>query len=415
MYKGLGSLVVKVTDVEKAKQWYRLVFDSKPVFDTSFMVAFQVGDSVLAFSSAPDGALNSNDCMVPYWEVEDIDAEFSRLLGLGATVHINPETVLNSRRATIIDPFGNIMGIRTTLKQTDALSVAQQPSQTAAAVALARAAAAIDERKEIKGPDNLAAIFLSEDVRTLLEDNTRIKSMLAGSAPGMYEYIVARTRYFDDIVQQALSNHTSQIVILGAGYDTRAYRFKDLIGNTTKIFELDIPTTQARKMDVLKQHHISIPEQLTFVPIDFTTQTLDAVLPRYGYEPRQKSLFVCEGLSYYLFKKDMDDMLLSIKNGSPTGSAVCFDYAAIWPEMMNAHGVKTIMETMHRKYAGENTNFGLERGNVESYLAEKGYTLGNHMTAEEMEKEYLTLEDGSLAGRVVGLFCFAYAVVSSGV
>jgi len=59
----------------------------------------------------------------------------------------------------------------------------------------------------------------------------------------MYEYLIARTAFFDDIVEQALRENIPQIVFLGAGYDSRPYRFKDLIKETS-IFELDIHTTQ---------------------------------------------------------------------------------------------------------------------------------------------------------------------------
>jgi methyltransferase (TIGR00027 family) len=238
------------------------------------------------------------------------------------------------------------------------------------------------------------------------------KEMRATHLPGMYEYVVARTSYFDNIVQQALQNNTSQIVFLGAGYDTRAYRFKDLIDSKTKIFELDIHTTQEQKIKLLNQNNISIPEQLTFVPINFNKETLESVLAKYGYGNGQTNLFIWEGVSYYLSSKEVDDILSFIKKSSAINSTVCFDYATFWPEMMDAHGVKELIETMKKKYSGETTKFGIERGKMKSFLAERGFKIIDHMTAEEMERKYLMLRDGSLAGKVIGIFCFAHASVS---
>ena len=69
-------------------------------------------------------------------------------------------------------------------------------------------------------------------------------------APGAYEFMIERTAFFDQIVRDALVRNLPQIVFLGAGYDTRPYRFKDLVLDT-RIFELDAPPTQFRKRKVL--------------------------------------------------------------------------------------------------------------------------------------------------------------------
>lgn len=156
-------------------------------------------------------------------------------------------------------------------------TVEQQPSQTAMGTATARAAAFHDERDEIRGPDYLAEIFISENMRTLLHDPVSIQSLMAQSMPGMYEYIVARTAYFDSVFKKALEDNISQIVFLGSGYDKRPYRFKDQITGT-RLFDLDIQTTQNHKLELLRQHKVAIPEQLTFVPINFNTQSLEDVL-----------------------------------------------------------------------------------------------------------------------------------------
>ena len=411
MYQGLRSLVYKVSDIEKAKNWYSRVFNTKPYLDMAVVVLFSIGDSILALSQSKGATIKSDDSVIAYWEVDDIDSEYKRLLELGATVHTEIDTVLNTKRATVIDPFGNIFGIRSRIADAGRQSVERKPSQTAMGVATARALAAVEDREEIRGHDYLAQIFLPEDIKASLKNAKIMREMMASRIPGMYEYITARTTYFDFIVEKALRENISQLVVLGAGYDTRAYRFKDLIKDT-KIFELDIHTTQQHKIKLLQQNNIPVPEQLTFVPINFNKETLEDVLFKAGYNKEKKNFFVWEGVTYYLAPKAVDDTLNFIKSTSSVGSTVCFDYSSHWPEMLEAYGVKKLIETMKNDYSGEKTRFAVERGKIESFFTDRGYEICDHLTAEEMERKYLTLRDGSLAGHVVGIFCFAQASVS---
>jgi methyltransferase (TIGR00027 family) len=409
MFQGLRGIIYKVSDIEKAKNWYSKVFDTKPIFDMPFAVVFSVGDSI--FGLTPTTTIKNDDSVIAYWEVDDIDSEYKRLLQLGATVHTEINIVFNRKRATVVDPFGNILGIRSTAVDAYKGTVEQQPSQTAMGAAIARAVAVIDEREEIRGHDYLAEIFLPENIKASLKDPAMMKEMMTNRMPGMYEYIFARTAYFDHIVEQALHENISQIVFLGAGYDTRPYRFKDLIKDT-KIFELDIYTTQEHKKKLLHQNNIFIPEKLTFVPINFNTETLADVLFKAGYNKDQKNLFIWEGVTYYLSPTAVDDTLYFIKSSSSIGSTLCFDYGAHWPERLNAYGVKKLVETMRTDYSGETTGFGIERGKIESFLTDRGYKMIDHLTAEDIERKFLTLRDGSLAGKVVGHFCFAHASIS---
>jgi methyltransferase (TIGR00027 family) len=414
MFQGLKSITYKVPDIEKARNWYSKVFDTKPFLDTSFGVIFLVGDSSFGLSPNTNTTIQVDDSVIAYWEVDDVDSEYKRLLQLGATVHTEIYIVLNRKIATVIDPFGNILGIRTTLVDANKQSVGQQPSKTAMRNATARAFGAIDEREEIRGHDYLAELFIPEHLKDPFKNPTMRKElmlMVKSETPGMYEYLNVRTAYFDNIFEQALREKFSQIVFLGAGYDTRPYRFKDLIKDA-RIFELDIHTTQQQKIKLLQQNNIPMPEQLTYVPINFNTETLEDVLFKTGYNKGQKNLFIWEGVTYYLWPKAVDDVFDFIKLSSSVGSTVCLDYQALWPEMLNAYGLKELSEHMRTNNPGESSRFGIERGKIESFLSDRGYKMIDHLTAEDMERKFLTRKDGSLAGHVVGLFCFAHAAVS---
>ena len=85
--------------------------------------------------------------------------------------------------------------------------------------------------------------------------------------------IVARERYIDDYLQSCIDDGLEQLVILGAGYDSRAYRFEKL--KRVKVFEVDHPATQRVKVARLKEALGELPENVVFVPIDFTKETLE--------------------------------------------------------------------------------------------------------------------------------------------
>lgn len=228
----------------------------------------------------------------------------------------------------------------------DNRSIENNPSETAMATATMRTLAAQDERAEIRGPDYLAELFLNEDRKSPLRDrNTRQWVLKNKVAPGMYEFMIVRTAYFDQVVAEALRENIPQIVILGAGYDSRACRFKDQIQDTN-IFELDALPTQQRKRDILRQAGIPLPKQLVFVPINFNTDDLEQVLVQAGFHPDEQTLFIWEGVTYYLSLEVVDGMLKSIRSISPAGSSLCFDYAALSRGALDEAGVKRVRQIM---------------------------------------------------------------------
>jgi methyltransferase (TIGR00027 family) len=295
---------------------------------------------------------------------------------------------------------------------TNKRSVEHQASETALVTATMRALAVFDEREEIRGRDYVAEIFLTEDRKRPLKDPAaRAWVMKNKITPGAYEFMLARTAFFDHIVEQALRDNIPQIVFLGAGYDSRPYRFQDLIQDT-RVFELDAQPTQQRKQELLHQASISIPERLAFVPINFNTDDLQDVLVGAGYNRNQKTLFVWEGVTYYLSTQAVDDILSFIRSDSPLGSSICFDYAALSPEVLSEDSAKKLRERLKSDHPAEPTRFGIREGELESFLSERGYHIIEHLTSQAMEQKYLTLRDGSLAGRLPALFRLVHATVA---
>lgn len=90
-----------------------------------------------------------------------------------------------------------------------------------------------------------------------------------------------------------------QLVILGTGYDTRAYRIKGL-KEKVKVFEVDHPGTQIIKKEKIREILGSLPEHVRYVSVDFEKERLGQRLIESRYDPSSKTLFVLEGLIYYI-------------------------------------------------------------------------------------------------------------------
>jgi methyltransferase (TIGR00027 family) len=290
-------------------------------------------------------------------------------------------------------------------------SVENQPSEPAMATATLRALAAHDSREEIRGADTFAEIFLTEDRKNPLKDITKRQWLMQNKiAPGAYEFMIARTAFFDQIVKDALVQNLPQIVFLGAGYDTRPYRFKDLMQGT-RIFELDAPPTQFCKREVLKNNAIAMPHELKFVPIDFRQENLQKVLLDAGFSRDKPALFVWEGVTYYLSSDTVDETLSAVRELSSRGGSICLDYASLSTEAFSEEGARKLHEHLKTNHPGEPTKFGIPRGTLESFLGERGYGVIECLCSSDMDTKYLTLRDGTLVGKVPTLFSLVHAAV----
>ena len=291
--------------------------------------------------------------------------------------------------------------------------VEQKPSETAMFAALRRTIANKEFADGKFGPDYLAEIFLPAHFRFFLKfakirGNTKEK--LDGFLPGLTEYMIARTAHFDNLFVGALEDRIPQIVLLGAGYDTRAYRFAEL-NYSTKIFELDIAPTQNMKKKCLKKARVKIPPQVIYGPIDFNRESLGDVLARAGYDHHEKTLFIWEGVSYYLSAEAVDATLDYVHRSSNDENAIAFDYTiSVSDENLDDYyGVREFAQTMQEQHANETLLFSIEEGRIGSFLEKRGLKLINQMNNNEIEKAYLTGDDGKLIGHITGHFRFVMA------
>lgn len=295
--------------------------------------------------------------------------------------------------------------------------VEQKHSETAIFGALHRAIANKEFRNERFGSDYLAEYFLPSHFKFFIKFKkirANVKNKFNKFLPGLHEYVIARTAFFDGIFIDALNKNIPQIVLLGAGYDSRAYRFANL-NSATKIIELDIAPTQNRKKECLKKAQIDIPKHVTLVPINFNKESLKDILEKAGYDNHEKTLFLWEGVSYYLESESVDATLKFVSHSSHNESVIALDYAiSISEENINYYGVKEFFQTMKKHHANEELMFAINEGKIESFLEQRGLKLVNHLGNKEIEKTFLLNENGSLKGQITGSFRFALASPNSG-
>ncbi len=194
-----------------------------------------------------------------------------------------------------------------------------QPSRTAWGAASHRAAHQVLERGFIF-TDPLALRILGADaaaaVRDAAKDPSRRKLRL---------FIAVRTRFAEDALAAAVARRgVRQLVVLGAGLDTYAYRTS--LGESLRIFEVDHPATQAWKRQRLAEAAIPAPRALTFAPVDFERETLADGLNAAGFDPAQQTFFTWLGVVPYLKEQAIFATLGFIAH-LPGGAHVVFDYA----------------------------------------------------------------------------------------
>ena len=291
--------------------------------------------------------------------------------------------------------------------------VEQKPSKTALFAALHRALANKECKNDRLGPDYLAENFLPPHIRFLIRFKTiraKVKNKLRAHLPGMHEYIIARTAFFDRVFMDALNEKIPQIVLLGAGYDTRAYRYEKM-NTATKIIELDISSTQDRKKNCLKKAQIEIPKKVTLVPVDFNKESLKTVLEKTGYENQKQTLFLWEGVSYYLEPESVDATLELVNYSSHSESLIVFDYSISVPKdkISNYYGLKELAQAMKKHNPDEKIKFVMDEGKIESFLEQRGLKIVKHMDNEQIEDTFLLDENGSSIGKITGNFCFVLA------
>jgi methyltransferase (TIGR00027 family) len=409
MFKYLKRIVYPVADLAEAKRWYSDILGKQPLFDAPFAAIFAVGDCSLSLTLAqpaagpmPDTgkspAVGSGSVAAPamavYWEVDDIETAVDQLISKGARLHTPIAAALNIRTARLIDPFGNILGLTDQGAAVAQQTVEKKPSDTAMTVAFCRALAAAEERGELRGPDDLAILFLGSEAKTLLATAQTKRWAIDNLVTSrLYGYFLARTAYFDDVFADHLRQGIAQVVLLGAGYDTRAIRYHGLLG-LARVFELDVATTQQAKREKLAAAGIQPPAALTYVPVNFEKDDLAMTLRQAGYDAQKPTLFIWEGVLYYLTKPAVEAVLGFIGQSAAPGSRLCFD---------------SLQEELQSVNPAEPFRFWMPAETMAAWLPRFGLRPIDTVEQPAMLSRYLPRIDGSVGEGCLDSFFFMLA------
>src|SRR5262245_17305878 len=285
-----------------------------------------------------------------------------------------------------------------------------QPSRTSITVAALRAFGAREPDPAVRNPDWLAERLIGQSQLALIKDHPVAAASQKDyrearrnrEVSGMANLLLIRTRFIDDHLRGAIEDGCSQVVILGAGFDTRAYRFTDLLKNKL-VIEVDYQSTQEIKRQRLADASISIPPNLRFAQIDFQRERLPDVLQAAGYRPGEKTFFIWEGVSMYLSEDAVRKTLRTIAETSARGSSLVMDFA----ESAMLEMLAKFPNLPQHKWTtawGEPWIFGIPDMREKDFFRDCGFELLEVLSffGRDAAKRYLTRADGTSLGPVRG-------------
>jgi methyltransferase (TIGR00027 family) len=223
-------------------------------------------------------------------------------------------------------------------------------------------------------------------------------------APGFHEHLISRTRFIDDLVQNAANQGVEQYVILGAGYDLRAHRLP--LPSTLKIFEVDQREVQHRKQSKLPSDIPNI-KNVNYVSVDFNRQTLKEQLINAGFDQTKSTVFTLEGVSQYISKKALSTTLKEVVELSKdtnatfylsyvdsllkTNPKACFGKGYPNPEKK----AKTTMNLAAK--VGEPWISFYSAEEIKAILSKHGFELKEDKTLSDFNSEYFAPVDRKLS------------------
>lgn len=293
-------------------------------------------------------------------------------------------------------------------------NVARTAHLTAWARALGRLTAG-----DVANGDYLAERVLRPHQAALIRVPRLCRWLLERGLPGALGYFNARTRYFDDVVLEEARAGLEQLVILGAGFDSRSIRFSDAL-RTARVFVVDMPEVLALR-SALRAERLLPGQQTTghqtpshqtmtsaiAVPIDFEREDLGEALRRQGYASGARTLFLWEGVTYYLPVEAVRTVLSFVASQSKPGSSILFDYVtkAFVDGDYSGYGARRLADGWRR--LGDVNRCGID--DIVAFALPIGLRVRVNIDAGQLERRYLSLWPGPRV-RAWGCMRVAHAI-----
>ena len=279
------------------------------------------------------------------------------------------------------------------------------PSRTSILTAAARALGSREPDASVRNPDWIADRLIGPAELTLIADHPISRAFdqdfhTALQDPDVLGFVwlmLVRTRFIDERLEHAIRNGATQLVILGAGFDTRAHRFAGLLRDAV-VIEVDYHSTQQYKKQRVDAALAGAPSNVVYAPIDFTRESLGEVLRRAGFQSDRKTYYICEGVSMYVPEEGIKETLRAIAAESAPGSTLLLEY-------INRGGLDLL-----RKYPtgviksahdwGEPFVFGVPDLRDREFFLELGLELGEGLKigSPESSNRYAMRQDGTHYG-----------------
>jgi methyltransferase (TIGR00027 family) len=270
-----------------------------------------------------------------------------------------------------------------------ALHTSDRPSSTAQWTTLGRALEL--RRSERIVTDSYAPAFLSRSsgllLRSLSLGETGLRRAERLSVAGLATSGLCRHRFIDEHLLAALPS-VAQVMVLGAGYDSRAYRFATEIG-ARPVYEVDLPPLSRRKAAIVAARpnefgHAAIHR----VEIDFRTQALTDRLAGSGFVPREPTFVVWEGVSMYLSRAAVDGTLAALSSVCGPGSVIAMDF---WQHVGGVGGYSMrIAAERGMRLIGEPITFPIAAVDVPELLGGHRFAVRDLADGGEMTVRYAT-------------------------
>jgi methyltransferase (TIGR00027 family) len=273
-----------------------------------------------------------------------------------------------------------------------------RPSATALEAAAYRVLGSRHPDPAIRNTDVLAEKMLGPAERAILKEtgSTIVLDALEmeterawttlGTRSVFARGVHVRTRHIDDVLAESLRAGATQVVILGAGLDSRAYRFGDALRGV-RVFELDLPQTQNYKKARVRDVFGGLPAHVTYAPIDFATQDLATVLKDAGYDPSKRTLFIWEGVTMYVPEPGIDATLRAVATIAARGSRIVFDYFT----ERALRDRQSVLVPIAKNVAavGEPFVFGMPGDNAAAFISARGFSVVSDFGSADLGQKYL--------------------------
>ena len=216
-------------------------------------------------------------------------------------------------------------------------------------------------------------------------------------APGFHEHLISRTRFIDDLIEKSAKEGIEQYVILGAGYDSRANRLN--LTPSLKIFEVDQPEVSDIKLSKLPKDLPNL-ENITYVNVDFSYQSLSEQLLAAGFDQTKSTIITLEGVSQYITKEAVSSTIRELSLITKDAKSIFFlsyvdellnkDPAACFGKgYPNPSKKANLIQTLSAKVGEPWISFYRDE-EIESILAENGYSMKENVTLEDLNSLYFS-------------------------